>query len=165
MTQSTSILLRAIASALLFACAVVAAPSLPGRAQTAADLAEVELGRDADLLRDEIRVRPKDIDLADTVLVFTNSGPVRATARCVAFDRSGTPIGRARIKVPGDGLKYMTASDIANGRDFIGQVSCSTQQHLIPSAIFLGPQIENLNVRVTQHDVVTRIRFPLVATY
>lgn len=149
--------------------ATVVALSVPlmASAQSIWDIREVEIDRDADTLRDVIRPRPKDVDVADTVLVFSNSGPVQARVGCVAFDRSGAPIGRARLFVPGNGLKFMTASDLSNGRDFIGQVTCNTQEHVIPSAIFMGPEmeIENLNVRVAAHDYRTRIRFPLVATY
>ncbi|MEE3329430.1 MAG: hypothetical protein VX246_01060 [Myxococcota bacterium] len=149
--------------------AIVVALSMPlmASAQSYWNVTEVEIDRDADTLRDVIRPRPKDVDVADTVLVFTNTGTQPARVGCAAYDRSGMAIGRARLVVPGNGLKFMTASDLSDGRDFIGQVVCSTQEHVLPSGIFLGPEteIENLNVRVGEHDYRTRIRFPLVATY
>ena len=152
---------------LVVATVVALSAPLMASAQSYWNLSEVEIDRDADTLRDVIRPRPKDVDIADTVLVFTNTGPQQARVGCVAYDRSGTAIGRARVLVPPNGLKFMTASDLSNGRDFIGQVACRTQEHVIPSGIFLGPEteIENLNVRVGEHDYKTRIRFPLVATY
>ena len=152
---------------IVVAMAVALSVPLVASAEAASDSTEVEIDRNADTLRDVIRPRPKDIDVADTVLIFTNTGPGPARVKCVAYDPSGVPIGRARLHVPGNGLKFMTASDLSNGRDFIGHAACNSQQHVMPSAIFLGPQteIENLNVRVADHDYTTRIRFPLVATY
>ena len=154
-----ALLLVSAALAMALAAPVVAS------AQGLRTIAEVEIDRDTDDLRHEIRPRPTDVDIADTLLVFSNSGPEPAEVRCVAWLRDGTPFARAYVMVPGSGVKFMAASDISGGKDFIGQVTCHTQQHVVPSAIFLGPQIENLNVRVTGHDVRTRIRFPLVATY
>jgi hypothetical protein len=147
------------------ACAALSLPAIASAQVCVSDLTEVEIDLDTDLLKDEIRRRPKDIDIADTVRVFTNSGGARTRVGCVAYNRSGTPIGRTRVFIPGNGMKFMRASDLSNSQDFVGHVACSTQGHIIPSALFLGPEIVNLNVRSTGHDGAVRIRFPVVATY
>ena len=152
---------RIPALAALAACAVLVAPAQA----TAQSVAEVDIERDADALRDEIRPRPKDVDVADTLLVFTNTSGGRAIVRCAAYDASGAAVGRTRTLVPGNGVSYIRASDLSHGRDFVGHAVCGTQHHLIPSSIFLGPQIENLNVRVAPHEGATYLRFPLIATY
>ena len=149
----------------LAACAALSLPAIASAQVEVKDLVEVEIDRDADALRDEIRPRIKDVDLADTALVFTNTAGRPARVGCVAYHQTGMPIGRARLWVPGNGVKFMRASDLSNGRDFVGQVVCTTLGLFLPSAIFLGPVVENMNVRVTDHDMATRIRFPLVATY
>ena len=158
MTISNPLRIAAIGLALLGVLAVTTTAA----AQTVA-VAEVEIDRDPDTLRDEIRPRPDDVDFVDTVLVFSNVQRGRRLVRCVAYDRSGAVVGRARTYVQSLGLKFMLASDLSNGRDFIGHVTCTSRGYLLPSAVLVGHQIENLNVR--GNGVGGRILFPLVATY
>ena len=105
------------------------------------------------------------VDVADTILVFTNTHPNRRNVRCVAYDRSGTPVGRTVTRLPGNGQRYILASDLSNGRDFIGHAVCNAGGVVLPSAILVGPEIENLGATVYQLESSTRIRFPLIATY
>ena len=126
--------------------------------------AEVSVARDVDDLRDEIRIRHPDIDVADTLLIFTNTQTVSLPVRCIAYNRAGNAIGRTRTDVPPNGARYIRASDLSNGLDFIGHAVCTSPGNFLPSAIFLGPGIVNLKVDVT-HEGPTRLRFPVVATY
>ena len=66
---------------LVVATVVALSAPLMASAQSYWNLSEVEIDRDADTLRDVIRPRPKDVDIADTVLVFTNTGPQQARVR------------------------------------------------------------------------------------
>jgi hypothetical protein len=132
---------------------------------SAADLPEVEIDRDADALRDEIRPRIKDIDLIDTVLVFTNTQSRSRPVRCLAFNRGGEPVGRTLTRLPANGVRYILASDLSNGRDFVGHVVCNTVGLVLPTGILLGPEIENVGATVDEFESAARLRFPVVATY
>jgi hypothetical protein len=132
-------------------------------------IAEVEIDREIDTLPDDIE-HPSDPDVADTALVFTNLGRHRAAVKCVGFDKNGTPIGRTTTRIPAMGVRYVLASDISNGVDFIGQVQCARHGRVIGSVIFIGPGITDLPVlnrlnRGNQHSSRNRIQFPLVAHY
>ena len=125
------------------------APLLAGGAAHAQDdalaLPAVEIGRDVAALSDEIRPRPKDIDVADTILVFTSSNRRVRVVRCVARDGQGQAVGRTLTRVPAHGQSYIRASDISNGQDFVGHVQCSTRGgRIMPTAVFLGPEITDL---------------------
>lgn len=144
---------------------LMAASSASAQTVKANDLPEVQIDRDADALRDEIRPRHKDVDVIDTILTFTNTEGAVRRVRCVAYDRSGTPVGRTQTLIPVNGVRYVLASDLSNGRDFIGHVVCNTIGNVLPSALLLGPEIENLNVSSNHLERLTKLRFPLVATY
>ena len=58
------------------------------------EVPEVEIDRNGDALRDEIRPRPTDTDVADTALVFTNQTRHRIEVRCLARNDDGETIGR-----------------------------------------------------------------------
>lgn len=123
-----------------------------------------EIVRDAGALRDELRLRDLDTDIADTALVFTNLGANATRVKCVAYDGDGQAIGRAWVGVPRLGVRYLLASDLANGADFIGQVQCSARKNIRGTAVFLGGGITDLpSMHPTRNR--GRIRFPLVATY
>ena len=75
-------------------------------------------------LRDAIR---RDVDTADTALVFNAPGPNHAVVYCRGYDADGKMVGRTATKVPRFGLRYIRASDLANGLDFVGSAFCSAR--------------------------------------
>ena len=145
--------------------AVLVAPSaLAQEATVATDIREVE--RTADGLRDRIEQPPDpDRDVADTAIVLTNLTYARAVATCAAFDDSGRLIGRARVRIPRMGLRWLLASDISNDVDFIGSTHCFVVGQVAVSAVFLGPGVTDLPVHPDVVDGMYRIVVPLVAHY
>ena len=163
MNQSTCCMIRGpLAAAALFFTSLLGNPAYAKDAlkeALAADIG-VEIVRDATELAAELRPRPIDHDVADTALIFTNFSSRDLPVYCVAFNKNGEPIGRRWVKLPALGLRYLLASDLSGGRDFVGHAQCSSQRHVRGSAIFLGPQLTDLPVQQGQ-----RTRFPVVATY
>jgi hypothetical protein len=146
------------------AIAWLSPPVASAQEDVAATIEWIEIDRDAVALQDELRVRDIDRDVADTALVFTNLGGLDARVRCVAFDRNGRPIGRAWVKLPSLGLRYVLASDISRNRDFIGHAQCGAPATVEGTAVFLGPGLTDLpSIQPTGN--YGRIRFPLVTTY
>ncbi len=152
---------------------VVAAVFLPtlASAQQVSDAAavetvdEVEINRDAGDLRRYLDVRPDDVDVTDTVLVFTNVGTATHVT-CIGYDKNGHRVGRARTRIPQNGLGFLLASDISNGRDFIGHVGCATDGRVIPSAFLVGAGgVTHLSARGGLFDHSQRIRVPVVVTF
>lgn len=129
-----------------------------------AELDEVEISREIDTLPNEIEPQPEDPDLADTALVFTNMSRRTAAVKCVAFNKNGRPVGRTRTIIPPLGLRYVLASDMSDGVDFVGQVQCSPHGPVVGSVVFIGPAVTDLPVRNGRLGE-SRIRFPLVAHY
>ena len=124
----------------------------------------VQIVRDATDLAIDLRPRPvDDVDVADTALVFTNLGARGSRVKCVAFGKNGAPVGRAWLKLPALGLRYLLASDLSNDRDFVGHAQCAVAAGVKGSAIFLGPGLTDLPV--LNPAAPGRVRFPLVATY
>ena len=112
----------------------------------------------------DLRPRPvDDVDVADTALVFTNLSGRNARVKCVAFGKNGAPLGRAWLRLPALGLRYLLASDLSNDRDFVGHAQCAVAAGVKGSALFLGPGLTDLPV--LNPDGPGRVRFPLVATY
>lgn len=131
------------------------------RTDEAADVPEIS--RDpSDLAPD---LRPIDEDVANTALVFTNWTGRDTAIVCVAFNGEGRRVGRRAIKVPSNGTKYMLASDLSNGRDFVGNAQCTGHERIHGTAVFLGAGFSDLPVANVDHRGDGRIRFPLVATY
>ncbi|MFP8882363.1 MAG: hypothetical protein AAEJ52_12735 [Myxococcota bacterium] len=124
----------------------------------------IEINRDSAELRDELRPRDVDRDIADTALVFTNLGGNHVRVRCVAFDGNGRAIGRAWLRVPALGVRYLLASDLADGVDFIGHAQCATLSVVKGTAVLLGADVTDLP-SMQPDSLYGRIRFPLVATY
>ncbi|MBW2420513.1 MAG: hypothetical protein JRH19_18370 [Deltaproteobacteria bacterium] len=123
-----------------------------------------EIVRDTAALSHDLRPRPiDDPDVADTALIFTNKGS-DARVFCVGFDKEGDPVGRAWLKLPRLGLRYMLASDLSHDRDFVGHVQCSAPGQVKGSSVFLGPGLTDLPVIQTKRGV-GRMTFLLVATY
>lgn len=136
-------------------------------ATTEADIGP-EIVRDAATLVDVVRPHPDDPDVTDTVLIFTSKSQSRGRALCKAFDKNGNTVGRAWLQVPGRGLRFALASDIANDLDFVGSVQCWASTNLIGSAVLLAAgelsdlPVENGRFRTERGR---RVLFPVVATY
>jgi hypothetical protein len=125
-----------------------------------------EIDRRADTLRDRIEQPPDpDRDVADTAVVLTSLTYNRAVATCAAFDGNGALIGRARVRIPRMGLRWLLASDISNDVDFIGSAHCFVAGKVAVTAVFLGPGITDLPVQPEVVDGMYRIAIPLVAHY
>jgi hypothetical protein len=146
-----------------FVCAVIAPAVVAQDAVSLSDIRDVE--RTVDELRDRIEQPPRpDIDVADTAIVVTNLGP-RARVTCAAMDAQGNTIGRARLRVPKLGLRWLLASDISNDRDFIGSVHCYVSGRVAATAVFLGPGITDLSVQPGLVEGMSRFVVPLAAHY
>ena len=116
--------------------APVSAEETPTRDQPV--LNEIEVTHSVNELEAVLRRHP-DIDVTDTALVFNNALRRTTVVRCVAFGRNGRPLGRVRTKVPGNGLQFILASDLADGLDFIGSARCWARGRVVPSAFIVGP--------------------------
>ncbi len=160
-----------ILAAGLAVTAALTAPARAGPAMEAAaveavsDQEAIEVDRDAIDLRTHIRDRRLDHDSVDTAVVFTNPGPTPARVKCVGFDDQGRLVGAARTRVPGNGLRFLLASDIAHDRDFVGSVLCRSNGRVIGSALLVGARLTDLGVRERSAKRWTLLRFPLVVTY
>jgi len=147
---------------LVLASLLLALPALAADERDAEAEFEVEIDRDAADLKDEIRPRPVDTDVADTVLTFTNvSSEKVAKIKCQARNRAGEVMGNLRVVIQPNAVKYVLASDFSDGRDFVGHAVCRAKRSVLPAAIFLGPDITDLPT----HKRKGTYRFPLIATY
>ena len=99
----------------------------------------VEIDRNGMDLRNELDVRPDDRDTTDTAIVASNLSDRPARVTCTAFNANGKKLGSAGMRVPGKGLRYLRASDLANGVDYVGQVRCRTRNESVQgSALLIG---------------------------
>lgn len=141
-------------------------------AQTAA---EVEIDRPADELLDLLvdPADPNDPDAVDSALVFTSTGGP-AAVRCTAWDGNGDPIGSpVIIPVPAGGVRWIRASDLSNGANFVGSARCTTLGGVTGSAFLVGPRGAT-DLPAHQHRTrlgrrgkryMHHLRFPVVASY
>ncbi len=119
-----------------------------------------------DLLADLEDAAHVDRDVADTALVFTNATGRRVMVKCVAIGANGNMLGRAHTHIPGNGLRYLRASDLAGGADFVGSAVCKADGNAAGSVVFLTRSaITSLGVKQRHRLGVTRFKFPLVASY
>jgi len=134
---------------------------------TAQSLASWDDSRDEAQLKLDVREAiERDTDVANTALVFNNTSSTEAIVRCAAYGANGRVLGRRRAVVPAKGLRYLRASDLSNGKDFVGSAVCTARNRLAASAVFLAPgAMTNLDVIQAGPWDSTSIRFPLVATY
>ena len=138
---------------------------LPPLAGAELQVPEIDVDRDGDALRDEIRPRPVDSDIADTALVFTNLTGNHVDVPCIARDQSGSLIGRTRTRLPARGLRYLRASDFSDGRDFVGHAECKSNGHAAATAVLFGAEITDLPATSRRRGRGMHHRFPLIATY
>jgi len=138
---------------------------VPGYASAQVDafsaIDEIEITRDAAQLQAHIDVR--DRDQFDTALVFTNLGNQSARIACRAFAANGDPVGRVWLHVPANGLRFVLASDLSHGEDYIGHVMCRTGR-VIGSAVLLGPS-SLTDVAARPMRRLGSTVFPVVATF
>jgi len=136
---------------------------------TAVDLtADKELARDAMALQVDIKdAIDRDTDVADSALVFTNTGNFEGRVVCRAIDGNGQAIGsRTGVTVPPGGVRYLRASDLSDGADFVGSAICVARSHMISSGFFLAPgAITDLKAQRAVRRRSVEMRFPVVATY
>ncbi len=154
---------RGSASLLGIFCLMLLPLPLPAQQTEAAELVEVE--RDGVQLHDQIRDHRPDLDTVDTALVFTAVRSARSLVKCKGYDDNGQVVGAVRLRIPGRGLRYVLASDISRGRDFVGSVVCKTSGKILPSAVLLGHGITDLGVEQAEGDYSAIIRFPLVVSF
>jgi hypothetical protein len=118
-----------------------------------------EIARDGGELAADLRsATDRDRDVADTALVFNNPGSGAAAVGCRGFDARGHYVGGAIVRIPANGLRYLRASDLSNGADFVG----SAVSRLVAESVFLAPSGPT-DLRVLQRRL--QVRFPVVATY
>lgn len=131
------------------------------------DFEVIDIEHDADELRDIVRPRPADVDVADTVLVFTNTMREVGKVRCHARNRAGEAVGGLRTNLPAGGIGFFLASDFSDGGDYVGRAHCKASRGVIATAIFLGPEITDLKVasRQARRPGASNHQFPLIATY
>lgn len=124
---------------------------------------EVEIQRETAQLQTELD--GLDRDTVDTALIFSNAGVSSTRVACRAFDADGEVVGRGYTHVPATGVRFILASDLANGRDFVGQVHCSGIGRVIGSSVLLAPgAITDLTARQSRLGL-GRIVFPVAASY
>ena len=128
-------------------------------------------------------IEPAPAPHIDTVLVFTNLGNSDLVVGMKAWTSSGEAVGSKQVKVPGNGLAYVLASELAeeNGVEhFVGKVEARAAGRVTGSALLVGGpltdlpalnQIQRLRVAANTADaapavrVVSHVTFPAVASY
>lgn len=105
-----------------------------------------------------------DTDAFDTAIVLTSYQEDRQLVRCIAFDANGNPVGRTLTKVPGNGVRLLFASDLANDADFIGKVTCASRGDVAATAYLVGAVFSDLDVFNQTERSGSFIRIPLTFT-
>lgn len=135
-----------------------------GQAQ---ELSEVDIGRlEIELRTDITDAVERDTDVVNTALVFHNSGIRDAAVRCVGYGANGEVLGRGMTRVPAKGVRYLRASDLSDGVDFVGSALCKANGNVVATAVFLAPgAITDLDVQQRPRRRRSHMRFPLIASY
>jgi hypothetical protein len=128
---------------------------------------EVDIGREEVQLRVDISdAIERDTDVANTALVFNNSGRIATVVYCTAYAGNGDVLGRGKTRVPARGVRYLRASDLSDGVDFVGSAVCKARGRVTATAVFLAPgAITDIDVKQSKRGRSTRMRFPLIASY
>ncbi len=129
-----------------------------------ADIDAVEITRGSEDLKAVLAPRP-DLDSVDTVMVFTNPRGSDTWVVCAGHNANGQGVGRARTRVPAHGVRLIFASDLSNGRDYIGSAICKARSRVVPSAFIIGADLSDAPARVSNGWSESQINFPVVATY
>ncbi len=148
----------------VLATAALLVSAAAAQAQTITDRDD---SRGEDQLMVEVRrAIDRDTDTTNTALVFNNTAPTATHVVCTAYNAAGRMIGRKVARIPGRGVRYLSASDLSGGADFIGSAVCASRTRVAASAVFLAPgSLTNLDVIQAGPWDDTKIRFPLIATY
>jgi len=72
---------------------------------------------------------------------------------CAAYDANGHALGRAAMRVPAKGLRYLRASDLSSGIDYVGQVRCRTGNEGVQGSAFLVSAGGVTDLPVSQHHL------------
>ena len=138
-----------------------------GAAQAQTMLDSVDDSRSEDQLRADVKEAvERDNDVANTALVFNKTTNEVTHVFCAAHGANGEILGRKVARIPGKGVRYLRASDLSSGADFIGSAACSTRGRVVGSAVFLAPgSMTSLEVIQAAAWDSNSIRFPLIATY
>ncbi len=128
------------------------------------NLPEVEILHDSAELAEVLRPRP-DIDYVNTVLAFNRAGKRTAVVTCVAYNDRGRPLGRVWFKVAGNGVGFVTASEISHGVDFVGSARCKSTAAVVPSAFIAGHGLTAARSKIEPSWQLNGIRFPVVVSF
>lgn len=188
MNKGNSKILAAVAGGCMAAGSALPVFGLEMVSDGASALTEVEIERDYAELQPMLRPRP-DIDTTDTALLFNNALRRTSVVYCVAYGANGQALGKVRVKVPGNGVRFILASDLSDGRDFVGSSRCRARGKIVPSAFIVGAGFSDTPAQAKHHvraqlatdsaalDVsevaeisdrrwpTTTMRFPAIATY
>ena len=124
----------------------------------------IQVVRDAAELQAMLKRRP-DVDVIDTALIFNNPRRHQTLVACVGYNANGRALGRAYTVVPANGVRFLRASDISNGRDFLGSAECKARARVIPSSFVVGVGFSDAPARIVNGWDNSTIRFPVVASY
>ena len=124
----------------------------------------IQVTRDAAELQAMLKRTP-DVDVIDTALVFNNPRRHKTLVACVGYNANGRVMGRAYTVVPANGIRFIRASDISNGTDFLGSAKCQARARVIPSSFIVGVGFSDAPARVINGWDNSVMRFPIVASY
>lgn len=133
--------------------------------QNFSTLVEVEVDREiTELDPRPIPPETEDTDAFNTAIVLTSYQTSDQEVRCAGFNNKGEVVGRSRTRLPGDGIKLIFASDLANGADFIGKVTCASRGEVAGSAFLVGSVFSDLKVFNQSERSGSFIRVPVSLT-
>ena len=124
----------------------------------------IQVVRDATELQAMLKRTP-DVDVIDTALVFNNPRRHKTLVARVGYNANGRALGRAYTVVPANGLRFIRASDISDGRDFLGSAKCQARARVIPSSFIVGVGFSDAPAKVINGWDNSVMRFPVVASY
>ncbi len=147
---------------LAFGCGLALCSSVVVAQELADTVVEKEIDRDVSEL-DPRPVDPRpDQDVFNTAIVLTSYQGRDQVVRCVGFNARGNIVGKVRTKLPGDGVRLVFASDIADGEDYLGKVTCASRGDVVGSAYLVGPEFNDLAVINESERAGSFIRVPVV---
>jgi len=132
-------------------------------AQSTADdnITEINIDRSEFELNDRVAQIPLAINAFNTAVLLTSYDERASTVHCSALNARGNVIGRVKTTVPSHGVKLLFASDLTQGVDFLGKISCKSRGQVIGSAYLLGPTFSDLQVNNSSDRAGSFIRIPV----
>lgn len=127
----------------------------------ATEIPDLEVDRSLAELDRGLAERHPDSDIFNTAIVFTSYQNSVQLVRCAGFDANGNLVGRTRTRVPADGARLILSSDISNGTDYLGKISCASRGDVFGSAFLLGPEFNDLPVINDSDRAGSFIRVPV----